>query len=150
MQHIGNINNKKEWTEQVKQDLDVFGIPIDLDFIKSKSSLSFKNFVKVKARELSLTKQMEYNISHSKMDDLFYTELKMQDYLPTNKFSVDQARTIYSFKKISKELKDTPHVHFASFILTASKFPFSVQKWSQKLKLIENIKTYSRTLFPWK
>ena len=27
-----------------------------------------------------------------------YTELKMQDYLQTNKFSVDQAKTIYIWR----------------------------------------------------
>ena len=43
--------NSKEWTEQVRADLDDFGIQVDLDFIKSKSECSFKNLVKVKTTE---------------------------------------------------------------------------------------------------
>ena len=33
--------NKKDWTEMVKLDLLDFGIPANLDFINSKSKLSF-------------------------------------------------------------------------------------------------------------
>ena len=38
--------NHKDWTELVKQDLVVFEIPVDLDFIKSKSRFSISNLVK--------------------------------------------------------------------------------------------------------
>ena len=89
--------NSKEWTEQVKLDLEDFGISVDLDF-KSKSKYSFKNLVKLKAKKYAFMKLMEAKMSHSKMDDLFYTQLKMQEYFKSNKFTVTQARTIYSFR----------------------------------------------------
>ena len=68
--------NSKEWTEQVRIDLDDFDIPVDLNFIKSKSEYSFKNMVKVKAKEYCFMKMMEKKIGHSKMDDVLYTIVK--------------------------------------------------------------------------
>ena len=90
--------NSKEWTEQVRIDLDDFDIPVDLNFIKSKSEYSFKNMVKVKAKEYCFMKMMEKKIGHSKMDDVFYTSLKIQNYLKSNKFTPTQAKLIYSFR----------------------------------------------------
>ena len=37
-------------------------------------------------------------MKHREMDDLFYSEPKMQPYLMSNKFSVSQARMIYSLR----------------------------------------------------
>ena len=56
--------NKKDWTEMVKSDLEDFKITIDLEYIKSKSSLSFKNLVKVKAKEFAFNKFMESKNNH--------------------------------------------------------------------------------------
>ena len=41
---------------------------------------------------------MEKKMSHSKMDDLFYSGLKMQPYLKENLFSLIQARKVFSFR----------------------------------------------------
>ena len=43
--------NRKDWTELVKVDLIDFGIQIDLEVIRSKSKLSWANFVKRKSKE---------------------------------------------------------------------------------------------------
>ena len=90
--------NKQDWTQQVKIDLQDFQIPVDLDFIKSKSSYAFKTLVKTKARKHAFFMLMEKKVDHSKMDELFYSELKMQTYLKCNLFTTTQTRTIYSFR----------------------------------------------------
>ena len=90
--------NQKDWTEMVKSDLEDFGISNDLDYIKSKSSLTFKNIVKVKAKEFAFFKFMERKSIHSKMNNLWYTELKTQDYIISNKFTPNQVQTIFSFR----------------------------------------------------
>jgi hypothetical protein len=90
--------NKQDWTEQVKMDLEEFKIPVDLDFIKAKSTNSFKTLVKIKAREHSFFKLMQKKMDHSKMDNIFYGELKMQTYLKSNQFTTTQAKLIYSFR----------------------------------------------------
>ena len=45
-----------DWTEQVKKDLVDFDLPIDFDFIQSKSKEAFKKVVKAKAKEYALRK----------------------------------------------------------------------------------------------
>ena len=42
-------SNRKDWTEQVRLDMQDFGIPEEFDFIKSKSKFSFSNMVKYKS-----------------------------------------------------------------------------------------------------
>jgi hypothetical protein len=90
--------NHKDWTELVKQDLVDFGLEIDLDFIKSKSNFAITNLVKRKSKEYAWKKMMEAKFGHSKMDNLWYPELKMQDYLKSNKFTILEVRTIFSFR----------------------------------------------------
>ena len=82
----------------VRLDLMDFGIPVDLDFIKSKSKLSFKNLVKLKSKEHCLMKLLEETEKHSKMQNLFYIELKMQDYLKSNKFSTSEAKMVFKWR----------------------------------------------------
>ena len=90
--------NSREWTEQAKGDLEYFGIQADFNFIKSKSEDAFKNLVKRKAKETFFIEMMNKKISHTKMDDCFYTELKMQTYLKSSKFSAVESQLIYSFR----------------------------------------------------
>ena len=44
-----NNPTRGDWTEEVKSDLEDFGIPCSFEWIKSKSQLSFKSLVKTKA-----------------------------------------------------------------------------------------------------
>ena len=93
-----NPTNKQDWTEQVRSDLEEFGIPADLDFLKSRSKLASKNMVRIKAKEFAWKKFMRARIGHSKMENLWYSELKIQKYLSTNKFTPEDARTLFSFR----------------------------------------------------
>ena len=90
--------NKHDWTELVKQDLEDFDIAADLDFIRSKSEFSFKHQVKLKSIEYAWKKFMRAKIGHTKMDDLWYSDLELQPYFKSNKFTVEQVRTIFRFR----------------------------------------------------
>ena len=74
---------RNEWTEQVKLDLAEFEIWEDLNWIKGKSEFSFKKLVKTRAHELAL----EMNPRKGKMRNLFYTELKIQEYLKDDRIT---------------------------------------------------------------
>ena len=50
---------KQDWTEQVKEDLNDFNIPSDLEFLKSKSKSSFKKLVKKKAKEFAFKSYLQ-------------------------------------------------------------------------------------------
>ena len=67
-----------EWTDQVKRDLESFGIPNELDWIKVKSKWSFKALVKKQAREVAIETLIDKKETHSRMEDLEYSELSMQ------------------------------------------------------------------------
>ena len=78
---------KNDWTLQVREDLEDLCIPVDLEFIKSKSQDSFKRLVKVKAREYALDELNKVKTGHSKMDNIYYPKLEMQHYLKNEKIS---------------------------------------------------------------
>ena len=72
---------KDDWTLQVKDDLEDFGMPVSLEFIRSKSIHSFKRLVKIKTKGYDLNRLLNVKSEHSKLDKLMYTELKLQKYL---------------------------------------------------------------------
>ena len=89
---------KNEWTEQVKTDLVDFSFQVDLEKFKEKSKNSFKNQVKIKAREFSFFSYLERKEKHTKLDDLFYKELKLQEYFQREEIKQTEAQTIFSYR----------------------------------------------------
>ena len=65
---------KNDWTEQVKDDLNLFKIEPDLKQLAGKSQNVFKKFVKVKAAEYEFRRLMNIKQKHSKMDNLNYSK----------------------------------------------------------------------------
>ena len=90
--------SKHDWTEQVKSDLTDLDINDDLQWIQSKSEGWFKNHVKRKVREYAFYKFIEEKEEHSKLDDLFYTEFKLQAYLKLTNMSSFEAKLIFSYR----------------------------------------------------
>ena len=91
-----NHEVKNDWTEQIRTDLHDFGIPFDLDYIKSKSDYSFKNLVKVKAREYELHKCN--SMKGSKLENTFHAKLEMQSYLVRKDISVEDAKLVFAYR----------------------------------------------------
>ena len=87
-----------DWSEQVKVDLKDFEIPINFDEIKSKSKEAFKRKVKIKAKEYALKILTEKQASHSKMEPLHYSELKMQKYFKYMDTKNTEKRTIFKWR----------------------------------------------------
>ena len=58
----------------------------------------FKSLVKKQSKELAIDKLNETIEKHSKMDNIDYYELKMQDYLKNEKISVKQARILFKYR----------------------------------------------------
>ena len=93
-----NHEAKNDWTTQIRADLEDFCIPVDLDFIKSKSKESFKKIVRVKAEEYALNQLNCIKASHSKMENIFYTKLEMQSYLKSKNINPDEAKMIFAYR----------------------------------------------------
>ena len=89
---------KGDWTEQVKEDLNDLEIACSFDYIERKSTEAFKKIVKVKAKEYAIKILRSKQNRHRKMDNLNYSEIKMQSYLISDKINPAQKRTIFKFR----------------------------------------------------
>ena len=89
---------RNDWTNQVREDLLEFGISENLEVIKSKSIISFKKLVKMKASEFEYNKLQKIKSSHSKMDNLKYSMLEMQDYFNLENCTADMAKLMFKFR----------------------------------------------------
>ena len=87
-----------DWMEQAKIDFKDFDIPCDFEFLRSKSKESFKKIVKTKANEYSLEYLTQKQQKHSKMNNLFYTEMKMQDYFKTPGITTDEVCNLFKWR----------------------------------------------------
>ena len=95
--------SKDDWTEQVKNDLADVGLPEDLELIKSKSNYSFKTLVKIKIKEYAFFNYLEKKASHSKLDDLWYSDLQLQEYLKLSDLSAFEAKKVFSYRTRSAQ-----------------------------------------------
>ena len=91
-----NHEARNDWTCQIRSDLDDFGIPIDLEYIKSKSDFSFKKLVKVKAQEYELC-EMNSN-KGTKMEKTFHPKLEMQGYLLSKEITVEDSKRVFAYR----------------------------------------------------
>ena len=95
-----------DWVLQAKQDLADFSISDDLERIKAHSNYSFKTLVKRKAKEFSFFTYLEKKASHTKLDNLFYSELSMQEYLKLNSMTSYEAKTVFSYRVRAAKYSD--------------------------------------------
>ena len=111
---------KNDWTLQVKQDLSDFEISADFNELKKKS---VKQLVRKKTKEFAFYTFLEKQASHSKLDNICYTELKLQDYLEN--MSANDAQTVFSYRKIIGVREVHNHVHYVIYIWILKVLAFS-------------------------
>ena len=88
-------NCKNDWTDQVKKDLADFEMSTDLDVIRTMSTHRFKKIVRIKAKEFAFYTFLEQQASHSKLDNIVYTDLKLQEYLKLEKITPAEAQILF-------------------------------------------------------
>ena len=89
---------KLDWTLDVKKNLEEFGILKSLENIKSMSKYSFKKLVMKKAKEFEFDRLLKIKVSKSKMKNLSYTCLEIQDYLLLKDMNTSQAKALFKFR----------------------------------------------------
>ena len=97
-QHKYHKVHKDDWTLQVAEDLKDFGIPENFEFIWSKSKNSFKRLVKIKTKEYALKYLLTKKQKNSKLDNLMYTDLKLQPYLKSAQIPVHEAKNLFRYR----------------------------------------------------
>ena len=91
---------RNDWSVTVKQDLRDLKIEESLTFIQSKSSESFKMYVKSKTLEYEFVRLMKLKgrENRSKMNDLSYSKLEMQNYLNLENINKTGAQTLFKYR----------------------------------------------------
>ena len=87
-----------DWTKEIKLNLEEFGIPCDFAYIKSMSKFSFKSLVKRKAKEYALRILQDKQKTHSKMSNLHYSELKIQEYFKTPGIQKREIQNLFKWR----------------------------------------------------
>ena len=94
-----------------------FDIKMDLEEIEEISTNSFKKLVKLKSKEYALEYLLKLKSKHSKMANLQYVELKLQNYLKTKEITVQEAKNLYKFRtrgaKFGENMKSNLNVSSA-------------------------------------
>ena len=93
-----NYPLKDDWTLQVLEDLKEFGITEKFDFMRSKSKNSFKRLVKIKTKEYALKYLLTKKQEHTKLDNLIYSDLKLQPYLKSDHIPVHEAKNLFRYR----------------------------------------------------
>ena len=91
---------KFDWVLDVKQNLEEFELPSCLEAIQAMSTFQFKSLVKKRAKQYELTKLLELKEekANSKMRNLTYSELKIQDYLLLKAINISEAKSLFKFR----------------------------------------------------
>ena len=107
-----NYPVKDDWVLQVKQDLKDLNIIMSLEEIRKKSTFTLKKLVKIKSKEFALDELLKLNSKHSKMENLDYTELKLQNYLCNDEITVQEAKNLFKYRtraaKFQSNMKNNP------------------------------------------
>ena len=96
---------RNDWVHQVREDLADFNLEVDLDQLTKMSKNVFKKMVKKKLKEYSLGYLTTIKEKHSKMDQLVYPKLKIQNYLKDRKISVQAAKSLFRWRTRSALFK---------------------------------------------
>ena len=89
---------KGDWSEQCKDDLLDLDLPINLDYFEGRPQEAFKTMVNKKTKEYALDKFITMKIPHSKLDNLFYHELKIQAFLELKNLTVEDSKIVLQWR----------------------------------------------------
>ena len=97
---------RDDWTITVKQDLEDLRINLSFEEMKRKSEWSFKRLVKIKTKEYALDYLLKLKGKHSKMSNLHYSELKIQNYLKNENISIKEAQNLFRYRTRVAKVKE--------------------------------------------
>ena len=66
--------------------------------MENKSKETFKKLVKTRAKEHALKKLQTRQENHSKMENVKYTEMKIQNYFVSEQIGIHQKKTIFKYR----------------------------------------------------
>ena len=89
---------KNDWTTAVRQDLKDFHMEENLENIKTKYQEVFKKQVKQKVQIYEFNQLMSAKQRHTKMDNLNYSKLEIQEYFKLENMNTAGAQTLFKYR----------------------------------------------------
>ena len=89
---------KNDWAYLAKQDLVDFEMDTNLSSMKIMSEWAFKNQIRKKAHKYEFDQLMQIKLKHTKLDDLSYDKLEMQNYLKLENINTTGAQTLFRYR----------------------------------------------------
>ena len=91
---------KNDWILTVKENLKHLNINLTLNEIKRKTVVQFKKIVKEKIKQAALKYLINISISkeHSKMNNLKYDKLSMQEYFCSTNFNKIESQSLFKYR----------------------------------------------------
>ena len=124
---------KDDWVLQVQQDLR------DLDIVK------------IKSKEYALEQLLKLKLKHSKMENLEYTDLNLQNYLSDDSITVQEAKNLFKFRtRVAKFYANMKNNHELSQACPFCKVQDDTQEHSVQCNVVKtkiNVKGNYRDIF---
>ena len=90
---------RRDWVSTVEKDLNLLGLSaFTMDKIKNMKKSSFMNMVKRRIEKYSFEKLQQKKMTHSKVDKLEHSEIKIQKYLQPNQSEISRTEAQLIFK----------------------------------------------------
>ena len=91
--------NKGDCVLQIITDFEFIDEQINEDFIRNTSKEEYSKYIKLKVEKATFRKYLQMKeSSKTKLKDLTYEKLLMQDYLKSYKFSLEEKKLLYSLR----------------------------------------------------
>ena len=84
--------------EGYRETCILLNILCNFEYIRSKSPSAFKELVKRQAKGYALQILREKQMKHSKMDNLYYSELKLQTYFKIPGIQTKEVLTLFKWR----------------------------------------------------
>ena len=98
--------SKGDWTLLVKDDLRDFELSCDLQKLKLMSKENFKKTIKERAKLCAYRDLVSKKETYSKLRNLEYDELKIQEYLINSEFSHEEKKMIFQYRTRMAKFED--------------------------------------------
>ena len=107
-----------DWVLLIEEDKQMFNIKMADDEVKAVSKYKFTNFVKKKAKELTIEYLMRLKQKHSKSTDLDVQDLSISPYLIDGRFSKESRELLFKLRSKTVDVKENfKNAHFNNHML---------------------------------
>ena len=97
---------KGDWFEYLLKDFKFIQEEMDEDKIRKMDKQTYKNHIKEKVKKAAFDHFLKEKEKHTKLNEVNYTELKIQKYLTSNKFSNEERNLLYSLRSRCHDSKN--------------------------------------------